>query len=117
MSFSLVLYRQVRQTLRAELRPLLQSGLKRVALYGDGEAAELAYLTVKETGLEPMAVFADTERSALLGVPVYPTRAAVDADVARIIVCRFGPVDAQLTELTKLGLRTKKLIFLGTPGA
>lgn len=69
MSFSLVLYHEARQNLRAGRRPLLLSGLTRVALYGDGEAAELAYPTVKGTGLEPVAVFADTERPAFLDVP------------------------------------------------
>src|SRR5262247_3828702 len=52
MSHALGLYRRARQTLREHLRSLAERGMKRVALYGSGEAAELAYLTLKEFGLE-----------------------------------------------------------------
>src|SRR5215831_11908379 len=53
MAYSLRLYRRARQRLRESLGRLPASA-KRIALYGTGEAAELAYLTLKELGLEPM---------------------------------------------------------------
>jgi len=53
MTYSLNLYRRARQTLRESLGLLAECGAKRIALYGIGEAAELAYLTLKELGLEP----------------------------------------------------------------
>jgi hypothetical protein len=92
-------------------------GLKRVALYGAGEAAELAYLAARELGLEPVVVFADTGKPTFLDLPVRPTREAVDVDADRIIVCRFGPVQRLAAELAPLGLPKEKLIFLGWPGS
>src|SRR5947208_15345237 len=56
IAYALNLYRRARQTLRGELSRLPESGMKRIALYGTDEAAELAYLTLKEAGIEPVAV-------------------------------------------------------------
>src|SRR3972149_10065734 len=46
MNYSLELYRQTRRALRESLGPLAPQGRRRVVLYGTGEAAELAYLTL-----------------------------------------------------------------------
>src|SRR5512140_1844315 len=56
MDYSLHLYGEVRQHLRAALQECAAAG-RRVAIFGRGEAAELAYLSLKETGLEPVAIF------------------------------------------------------------
>ena len=71
MDYSLHLYGEVRQHLRAALQDCAAAG-KRVAICGRGEAAELAYLSLKESGLEPVAVF-DTEGGhEFLGMPIRP---------------------------------------------
>src|SRR5438874_7227483 len=71
MDYSLHLYRQVRQHLRAALQECAAAD-RRVAIYGRGEAAEIAYLSLKEAGLEPVAIFdADSGRD-FLGMPVNP---------------------------------------------
>ena len=56
MDYSLHLYGEVRQHLRAVLQECAAAG-RRVAIFGRGEAAELAYLSLKEFGLEPVAIF------------------------------------------------------------
>ena len=57
MEYSLFLYGQVRHHLRAVLQAAVQENRKRIAIHGTGEAAELAYLSVAERGLELVAVF------------------------------------------------------------
>src|SRR6185295_16550602 len=57
MEYSLFLYGQVRQHLRSVLRSAVHENRKRIAIHGTGEAAELAYLSVAELGLELVAVF------------------------------------------------------------
>src|SRR6187401_1646804 len=52
IDYSLHLYGEVRQHLREMLRDCAASG-RSVAIYGRGEAAEIAYLSLKEVGLEP----------------------------------------------------------------
>ena len=57
MEYSLFLYGQVRQHLRAVLTPAVLENRRRIAIYGTGEAAELAYLSITELGLDLVAVF------------------------------------------------------------
>jgi predicted transcriptional regulator len=71
MDYSLHLYADVRQHLRTALRACAAGG-RRVAIFGRGEAAELAYLSLKETGLEPVAVFDTEAGDDFLGMPVRP---------------------------------------------
>ena len=52
------------------MRRRLDVRRSRVALYGSGEAAELAYLCLRELGLEPVAVFDRETRGEFLGMPV-----------------------------------------------
>ena len=70
LRYSLQLYGQVQQSFRSALGPLAEDGVKRVALCGTGEAAELAYLTLRELGLEPARIFDDTPGGLFLGVAV-----------------------------------------------
>lgn len=70
MDYSLHLYAEVRQHLRTALQPCAEG--RRVAIFGRGEAAELAYLSLKEAGLEPVAIFDGDGGSHFLGMPVRP---------------------------------------------
>src|SRR3954471_8899107 len=57
MEYSLQLYRRVRSHLRTALERGVRENRRRIAIYGTGEAAELAYLSVGELSLELVAVF------------------------------------------------------------
>src|ERR1051326_9061362 len=56
LQYSLWLYKQTRGKLAETLAPLVNAGEKRYALYGVGEPAELAYLTLRQFGLDPVGV-------------------------------------------------------------
>lgn len=112
MSFSLVLYGQTRRALRDSLAPLIAENHKRFALYGTGEAAELAYLTLREVGLEPVAVYGDGSQATFLGLPVFRTEELTAAPVDRVIVASFGPTsEAEQANLARF-VSQEKLIFL-----
>src|SRR5262245_44005244 len=82
MDYSLHLYADVRQHLRRTLRACADAD-RRVAIFGRGEAAELAYLSLKEAGLEPVAVFDVDGGHEFLGMPVRPItdHTAIDYDL------------------------------------
>src|SRR3954453_2682026 len=71
MDYSLHLYGEVRQHLRMVLQECAAAG-RRGAICGRGEAAELAYLSLREFGLEPVAIFDDDNDLEFLGMPVRP---------------------------------------------
>ncbi len=111
MDYSLHLYGEVRQHLRAALRECAAAG-KRVAICGSGEAAELAYLSLKESGLDPVAVF-DTEGGHdFLGISVLPIadHAAIEFDM--IIVATLDRSGQQLQALLDVGVPNEKLFPL-----
>ena len=112
LRFSLVLYRQTREQLRAALGNHALAQSERIALLGTGEAAELAYLTLREPGVEPVAVYGDDERQSFLGMPVQPQAAMARGEFDRVIVASFiATTEKQRADLTRLVPRSK-LVFL-----
>jgi len=112
MSYALNLYRRTRETLRQTLADLAPAGAKRIALYGTGDAAELAYLTLKEFGLEPVAVFARDAGGEFLGYRVRPAGELADEEIDRVIVATFERPEPIVAELQALGIADAKLLTL-----
>jgi DNA-binding MarR family transcriptional regulator len=117
-AYALRLYAQARQTLRESLSLVPQRGLKRVALYGTGEAAELAYLTLKEAGLEPVGVFDTLADGRFLGLTVRPVTDLDEQAFDAIVVATFDPPDTQVAVLEHRGIPRSKILTLRrmTPG-
>jgi DNA-binding Lrp family transcriptional regulator len=69
MDYSMHLYAEVRQHLRVALQECAKVD-RRIAIYGRGEPAELAYLSLREVGLEPVAIFDEDNGHEFLGMPV-----------------------------------------------
>jgi DNA-binding MarR family transcriptional regulator len=112
MHRSLDLYRLTREALREALVHLPGTGVRRVALYGRGEAAELAYLTLRELGLEPVAVFAPEPGGAFLGMPVRDARELVPDEIDIVVVASFDKPKLHVPVLLALGLPESKLLTL-----
>lgn len=115
ITYSLDLYRRARQALRDSLGPLPERGAKRIALCGTGEAAEVAYLTLKELGLEPIGVFAREPGGQFLGYPVQPITDLAQADADAVIVATFDHPEPAVAELSATGLSRERIVTLRTP--
>lgn len=110
MQYSLHLYKDVRRHLHAVVRERAANG-QRLAIYGSGEAAELAYLSLRELGIEPVAVFDDAE-GTFLGMPVRDIRdhAAVTFDL--VIVASLDRGNKCAERLLAAGVASTRLILL-----
>jgi DNA-binding MarR family transcriptional regulator len=115
MTYSLQLYRRARQRLRESLGRLSESGAKRIALYGTGEAAELAYLTLKELGLEPMGIFAPQADGQFLGFPVRALADLGGQDFDVVIVATFEHLEQPLLEILGRGVPRERILTLRPP--
>lgn len=115
ITYSLDLYRRARQALRDSLSPLPERGAKRVALFGTGEAAEVAYLTLRELGLEPVGVFAREPGGHFLGFPVLALADLMEADADAVIVATFDRPEPVLDELIAAGLSRDRIVTLRQP--
>ncbi len=108
-------YREVRQALREALRPLSETGHKRIAFYGTGEAAEVAYLCLREVGLDLCAVFEGRDGEKFLGSPVRHVEDLVPAEYDRIVVTSFASreaTEARVEELVRVGAARDQIVTL-----
>ena len=113
MEYSLQLYGQTRRLLREALLPLARQGKRRVAIYGMTEAAELAFLTLREIGLEVTAVIGeDGDRRTFLGIPVRPLSAIAPDGLDLVIVASFAAADEAVTAVTACGIPRDKILTL-----
>jgi hypothetical protein len=123
MDYSLHLYGEVRQHLREALAECAAAD-RRVAIYGRGEAAELAYLSLREFGLEPVAIFEDNGAqvhpdgtNVFLGMPVRPLAEHDQVVYDLMIVATLERSGSQLAVLTQSGVPKEKLFPLRHDGA
>jgi hypothetical protein len=86
--------------------------MKRIALYGTGEAAELAYLTLKEFGLEPVGVFSRDGADAFLGFSVRGLSEILGEEIDGVVVATFEPPEGPVAELLAIGVPPEKLLTL-----
>lgn len=112
MVYSLNLYRRARQMLRESLSRLPRSGMKRIALYGTGEAAELAYLTLKEFELEPVGIYAAQGDGHFLGLPVQTVAELADQSLDAVVIATFERPEPHLAELVGRGVPRAKILTL-----
>jgi DNA-binding MarR family transcriptional regulator len=113
MEYSLRLYRGTRGMLRDVLTSLAARGQRRIVLYGTGEAAELAYLTIVELGLTLTCVVSDNGHAdRFFGVPVRPLSALRDDEIDAVILATFAPLPDAARELHGLGIAPEKIVSL-----
>jgi DNA-binding MarR family transcriptional regulator len=111
MDYSLHLYAEVRQHLRAVLHGRAAAD-RRVAIFGRGEAAEIAYLSLKEFGLEPVAIFDEQAGANFLGMPVRPIAEHTQVTYDLMVVATLDPSGIQPANLLKAGVPAVKLFPL-----
>jgi DNA-binding MarR family transcriptional regulator len=112
MEYSLRLYRETRQRFRAEMCRQLQANRSRVAIYGTGEAAELAYLCLKELGIEPVAVFDGDRAGQFLGLAVRDVRQHRDIEYDLIVIATMTSPDPKVKELQAQGVEPARIVTL-----
>lgn len=111
MDYSLHLYGEVRQHLRSVLQECAAAD-RRVAIYGRGEAAELAYLSLKEFGLDPVAVFDSEGGREFLGMPVRPIADHAQFVFDLLIIARLDRDGDAVGTLIRDGIPAEKLFPL-----
>ena len=115
MSRTFERYREARDSLREALRPLGENGLKRIAFYGKGEAAEVAYLCLKETGVDLSSVFEAASGDWFLGLPVRGLEELVPNEFDRIVITSFDGQEAtkaRVEELLAAGVSRDQIVTL-----
>jgi len=116
MNYSLHLYRQARQTIRDEMKAFLFQRANRVALYGTNEATELAFLTLRELGIEASLVIdGKGTQDTFLGIPVRPLSEITGDEFDLLVFSDFSPDSGNIAFLTNQGIPEYKILTLQKP--
>jgi DNA-binding Lrp family transcriptional regulator len=113
MDYSLKLYGEVRQHLRAVLQERAR-GNACIAIFGRREAAEIAYLSLRELGLEPLAFF-DHAAGHFLGMVVRPIVEHTRVPYELLVLASFDANGTEMSELIRLGVPPDKILPLRQP--
>jgi len=98
--------------LKAVLEPLVNAGLTNIAIHGTGEAAELAYLSLREQGIEPAAIFDDVSGGRFLGMTIQSIDDLTATNYDRIIVASLDNGETIRDELVLCGVEKDKILLL-----
>ncbi len=111
------LYRAARADFSALFRTIEASHSRRVVFCGADEITEIAYLSLKETGLELVAI-ADEKRSGelLLGHRVLPIGGLVVADFDLVVITSFQDGERLKKALIEAGIDEKKISDVNASG-
>jgi len=112
MEYSLRLFRESRTQLKLMLAPYVAQPAVRIAIHGTGEAAELAYLCLRELGFEPVAVFDGRQNGQFFGVPIRPISEHAQVPFDALIVATLTDPTDLLKSLTEAGVSPAKLVTL-----
>jgi hypothetical protein len=98
--------------MRTILGPIVRNGATKIAIYGTGEAAELAYLSLKEFGLEPAAIFGRSSGGKFLGQAIQELDPAQLADIDRLIIAHIGNPGDLMSEPPLRDVSKDKILLL-----
>jgi DNA-binding MarR family transcriptional regulator len=110
MQYSLSYYRKMRQRLQHVFSDLTKAGAKRIVIYGTGELAELAYLTLCEMDLT-LVGFVDGERErTFLSFPLWPTEALAQWDFDAVLMADLTDPKKAHARLLSAGVPKNKIV-------
>ncbi|HXF91861.1 MAG TPA: winged helix-turn-helix transcriptional regulator [Nitrospiraceae bacterium] len=115
MQYSLSYYREMRNQLRATLAGLSQTGVKRVAICGTGELAELAYLSLREMNLTLVGFVDGRDTRTFLSYPVWPIEFLNEWEFDALLIADLENAKKIQAKLARQGIAKEKILSLG-PG-
>ncbi len=112
MEYSLSHYRDMRTRLRGALSDTAQNGTKRVVIYGTGELAEMAYLSLREMHLTLVGFVDDRRQEAFLSYPVWPPEVLSEWEFDAVLLADFDQAAGHRAKLHQRLVPDSKIIAL-----
>jgi len=111
MHYSLNYFKDIRHRIDSVYKEMIASGAKKVLIWGDGEVAELSYISLRGLPLELIGVV-DSKRvdEGFFGYNIYSFEDFQELDYDAILVTSFNEKEKQ--RLKELGVEMKKVYTL-----
>ena len=114
IQYSFRFYKRARSELKTLFTALEDDGVSRVVFYGAGDLAEIAYVSLKETGLELAGIVDDFKAGEkFLGLNVMAPSTLEELAYDKIIVTSISSKDAICENLAKLNTPETAISLLG----
>ncbi|OQW30825.1 MAG: hypothetical protein A4E19_08735 [Nitrospira sp. SG-bin1] len=115
MEYSLSHYRDMRARLRQALSHAAHHGSKRVVIYGTGELAEMAYLSLREMQITLVGFVDDTQPESFLSYPVWPLEALSGWEFDTVLLANIEQTAQHRKKLGQYHVPDQKILTLGLP--
>ena len=115
MQYSLSHYRDMRARLREALLRAREDGVKRVVIYGTGELAEMAYLSLREMNMTLVGFVHDGERDSFLSYPVWRPEALAGWEFDAVLLADIEQTARHREKLERYHIPDGKVLALGPP--
>ncbi len=113
LDFSMHFYQEARKESSKACLAIAESGKRNVAFLGANDLAEIAYLGVKEWGLNLLEVFDDGKKKNFLGHPILPCSSISSSKSQVILVCKYDRNSPLSTNYLPEGIsKTANMIWI-----
>jgi len=113
MQYSLSYYRDMRRRLKQVLAELSQAGAKRIVVYGTGELAELAYLTLREMDLTLVGFVDGGQGQTFLSYPLWSVEALSNWNYDSVLIADLTDTKKIHARLLRAGVPKDKIVSFG----
>ncbi len=113
IKYSYTFYKDARHKLRELYLDLEQQGVRRIAFYGTGDLAEIAYLSLQETSMELVAVIDNQQAGNKFMGRITKDSENLDSTVFdRILITTVESVEEIQRILSEAGISNGKIVVL-----
>ncbi|MBH0177333.1 MAG: winged helix-turn-helix transcriptional regulator [Nitrospira sp.] len=113
MQYSLAHYREMRARLRQTLSYAAESGMRRVVIYGTGELAEMAYLSLREMNMVLVGFVDDEQQASFLSYPVWLPQTLTEWEFDAVLLADLDGAVRQKESLGQHHIPDAKILALG----
>ena len=113
MQYSLSHYRDMRTRLRETLLRATGNGVKRVVIYGTGELAEMAYLSLREVDMTLVGFVDDGGRESFLSYPVWQPETLAGWEFDAVLLADIEQATRHRERLGQYHVPDGKILALG----
>jgi DNA-binding MarR family transcriptional regulator len=111
--FSFRFYKETRQKLKNIISDLEKEGVRRIAFYGSGELAEIAFISLLESQISLVSVFDDSRSSQKFNdQKVNGLEKSSDFDFDKILITVHENAERIETELIEFGVAPYKIVLI-----
>lgn len=112
LQYSLTYYREMRERLKHVLSGLSGTGTKRIVIYGTGELAELAYLSIREMDLTLVGFVDGKEGGTFLSYPIWTVEALPNWEFDAVLIADLENATKIRTRMVRVGVPREKIVTL-----